>query len=200
MAAYTWLLSQQDVSPERVFLMGDSAGGTLVLDVLNRLKMSSPGVLAKIPGGILISPWVDLGDFQSESWDANANTDFLNSKLGRYFASLYFQNSSETLRTTSPSEWDLTGYPPLYIEVGAKECLYDQIRAFYLKASCHSVDVTLYEARDMVHVFPIFVGMGMEEVTNFFHRVNQFVRSRYSLGSASQLAIRDSSFEAENRV
>ena len=54
-AAYQEILQHYD--PEDVILLGDSAGGTLVLNVLQNLAIDFPERLPK--AAVLISPWLD---------------------------------------------------------------------------------------------------------------------------------------------
>ncbi|KAK5187926.1 hypothetical protein LTR16_009173, partial [Cryomyces antarcticus] len=55
LAAYLWLIEQQD--PSTILLAGDSAGGGMVLSMLVILRDRGLPLPA---GAVLISPWVDL--------------------------------------------------------------------------------------------------------------------------------------------
>ena len=58
LSAYRHLVHTMNVPPEKILLVGDSAGGHLVL-ALQRYLFESRGM--QMPGGlILLSPWVDL--------------------------------------------------------------------------------------------------------------------------------------------
>ena len=58
LSAYRYLVHTMNVPPEKILLVGDSAGGHLVL-ALQRYLLESRSM--QVPGGlILLSPWVDL--------------------------------------------------------------------------------------------------------------------------------------------
>ncbi|KAL3437421.1 Alpha/Beta hydrolase protein [Aspergillus tetrazonus] len=63
-AAYTWLVSELHINPSKLYLIGESAGGHLILSLLNALyeRASSqvPIALPKPAAVFLISPWVNL--------------------------------------------------------------------------------------------------------------------------------------------
>ncbi|KAI8817708.1 Alpha/Beta hydrolase protein [Fimicolochytrium jonesii] len=73
--------THEPVNPADIVLMGDSAGGGLVMCLLNYLNLylRSPSGEHLVPlpsGATLMSPWVDLA-FTSESWLTNASFDWL---------------------------------------------------------------------------------------------------------------------------
>lgn len=51
---------------------------------------------------------------------------------------------------------ELSGLPPLLVEVGECECLRDQVQDFVVRAKAAGVDVEDYLAPGMIHVFPLF--------------------------------------------
>ncbi|KAL2870858.1 alpha/beta hydrolase [Aspergillus lucknowensis] len=63
-AAYTWLINEQNIIPSKIYLVGESAGGHLILSLLTllyqrHLRGQSPD-LPKPAAAFLISPWVNL--------------------------------------------------------------------------------------------------------------------------------------------
>jgi epsilon-lactone hydrolase len=56
LAAYQWLL-KSGVKPKHLVVVGDSAGGGLVLAMLASLRQAA---LPQPAGAVLISPWLDL--------------------------------------------------------------------------------------------------------------------------------------------
>jgi acetyl esterase/lipase len=148
---YRWLLNQGHVDPRKIVFAGDSAGGGLVLAVLSEARAAG---LPMPRGGVLWSPWVDLSDSISGSWTTNQRTDFLPRDLAAKIALGYA--GIHTLAAASPGNVDLTGFPPLLIEVGDCECLHDQVVRFAGRASAFGINVELHVAPGMVHVFPLF--------------------------------------------
>ncbi|KAJ3365897.1 hypothetical protein GGF31_008177 [Allomyces arbusculus] len=83
-AAYLWLVRDLAVDPDRILLLGDSAGGALTVglfQILSQLDLPKPAAVA------LWSPYLDMDPrFGAESMVENADKDFLsiltNRKLG----------------------------------------------------------------------------------------------------------------------
>jgi acetyl esterase/lipase len=119
--AYRWLL-HHGVPPERVVVLGDSAGGTLALSMCLRLRdleVPQPAAL------VLASPLTDL-TATARSITANRDTDPF-SRLDdlRRYADLYLQGHDPTDPLASPLFADLTGLPPMLVMVGTGETLLD---------------------------------------------------------------------------
>uniref|UniRef100_A0A7S4FZP2 Alpha/beta hydrolase fold-3 domain-containing protein n=1 Tax=Eutreptiella gymnastica TaxID=73025 RepID=A0A7S4FZP2_9EUGL len=150
-SAYVWLIQRMPAG--RIIFAGDSAGGALCVTTLVALRDSN----VPLPAGVmLISPWVELSDTSRGSWERNAQYDYLDSDLARYFAKVYAAGQDMGDPRLSPLNADLRGLPPIHIEVGECEVLLDQVVAFAARAQCAEVDVRLVLAEDMVHVFPLF--------------------------------------------
>ncbi|KAL5001979.1 Alpha/Beta hydrolase protein [Aspergillus recurvatus] len=70
-AAYTWLISELHINPSKLYLIGESAGGHLILSLLNTLSERSstqnPLALPKPAAVFLISPWVNLNSCGAEA-------------------------------------------------------------------------------------------------------------------------------------
>ncbi len=65
MAAYTWLISELRINPSKLYLIGESAGGHLIISLLTTIYQQSLGplrssALPKPDAAFLISPWVNL--------------------------------------------------------------------------------------------------------------------------------------------
>ncbi|OJI98531.1 hypothetical protein ASPVEDRAFT_25399 [Aspergillus versicolor CBS 583.65] len=65
MAAYAWLVSEIHINPSKLYLIGESAGGHLIISLLTALYQQSLGpekssALPKPDAAFLISPWVNL--------------------------------------------------------------------------------------------------------------------------------------------
>ena len=75
----------------------------------------------------------------------------------------------------SPIYADLGNLPPLLIQVGMNEMLYDHCRMFAEKAKDAGVDVTLQEYPDMVHAWHL---MDLPETHDAFEKIAAFVREK----------------------
>ncbi|WP_327352909.1 alpha/beta hydrolase [Streptomyces sp. NBC_01304] len=150
--AYEWLLGQ-GYAPERIVLTGDSAGGGLALATLVGLRdLGLP-----LPGAaVVMSPWVDLTN-SGESVEGRADRDPVISVPGiRQWAASYLAGADPRDPLASPLYADLTGLPPLLIQVGTEEVLFDDSTRLYVKAAREGVDATLEVAEGMPHVWQIF--------------------------------------------
>lgn len=154
-SAWRWLLDQ-GAAPERSAIGGDSAGGGLTAATLLALRdrgLPLPGV------ALLLSPWVDL-EGTGESMTARADQDPMVQKDGLLqMAAFYLNGQDARAPLASPLHADLAGLPPLVIQVGTAETLYDDATRFAEKAKAAGVEVALEPWEDMIHVFQAFAGM-----------------------------------------
>lgn len=176
-SAYLFILEKVG-DAKRIILAGDSAGGNLVISTL--LKLDELGLPAPA-GGILISPWVDLTDFESSSWINHADVDYLDVGLAKMFAKCYQGNcgtySSQDLSPTFSEA--LHTLPPLLVEVGECEVLHDQIVEFCKKVEAAGGKITCNVRHDMVHVFPIYSFTGMPQCKASFMAIVRFVNDLF---------------------
>ncbi len=111
-AAFRWVRDQGF----RTALTGDSAGGGLAVQV----ALSEPGCAALL----LISPWLDLDPAQTSStYEANAATDlFFTREMVRGLIAAYLpEGVSGVDPEVNPLFADLSGLPPMYVQVGGAE-------------------------------------------------------------------------------
>jgi acetyl esterase/lipase len=151
-AAYRALLDR-GFDPSRLVVAGDSAGGGLTLAVLVALRDGG----APLPAAaLLISPWADLG-CDSESIAAKAVEDpALTAESLRASAARYLAGTDPRHPLASPCFADLTGLPPLLIQVGSAEILLDDAVRVARAAGAAGVDVRLEIWPQMIHVWHAF--------------------------------------------
>jgi len=113
-AAYQWLLGTgQD--PARLAIAGDSAGGGLTLATLVALRDQKLPLPA---AGVCLSPWVDLeGIGESMKRCAHLDPMVQHEHLLR-MARFYLGDLDPRTPLAAPLYADLSGLPPLYIQVG----------------------------------------------------------------------------------
>jgi len=168
MAVYRALL-ESGISLRKLVLAGDSAGGNLVLALLTRLRDEG----AELPrAGILISPWVDLAA-RDGSMQGNEPYDWASPWMFDRWLREYVGQGSVNDPRVSPALADLRGLPPLLIQIGTAELLYDQVTALARRAKDAGVEVTLDEYPDLTHLwhsltpmFPKFQA-GMDRIGAF---------------------------------
>jgi acetyl esterase/lipase len=149
--AYRALLDQ-GIQPEKLVVAGDSAGGTLTLALL--LKLREAG-LPNPAAVVTICPGPDL-TFPSESWTRNITTDCLSLPVVRKWASWYARPDQLNDPLVSPIHGEFTGFPPMLVQAGTGECLYDDITLLVEKLKAAQVDVTFESYPEMPHVWHLY--------------------------------------------
>lgn len=158
-AAYKDLLAR-GISPTNILTGGDSAGGSIAVSTVFRLR--DEGV--PIPGGVIcFSPWLDL-ELTGASLMTSGETDFLVPRpSGPELVELFLGGKgSKTDPLANPLYADFAGFPRLYINVGAGEALRDDAWRLHERALAAGVDSTLSVVDGMQHVFPILAGRARE--------------------------------------
>lgn len=148
-AGYQWLLSELG-SAARITVAGDSAGGGLALALLLALKARGLPLPA---AAMLMSPWTDL-TCSGQSMIDNAGKDpvFWPASL-RHVAAWYADPDRLASPLISPLFGDLSGLPPVLLQVGSTEILLDDSRrlAEGLQAAGGRCRLDIWP--DMVHVW-----------------------------------------------
>jgi len=172
LTAYRWLL-EQNVLPENIIIVGESAGGGLCLASL--LAIRDEG-LPLPTAGVALSPWTDL-KCTGDSYRKNAYRDI--STLGSWevWGSYYVGSNDPCHPWISPLYGDLHGLPPLLIIVGDHEILLDDSRRFAEKANAAGVDMTLSVWKGMVHCFPLLAPM-FPEATQAWDETIAYIKKR----------------------
>jgi acetyl esterase/lipase len=153
LAAYRQLLAD-GVAPESIVIAGDSAGGGLALATLIALRDANEPLPA---GGLLFSPWTDLAA-TGASIQRNDGADpmFQGASISRA-AQLYLGDTPATHPYASPLYADMSGLPPLFMQVGSTEVLLDDSRRVADKARHAGVDVDFSIWPKMPHVWQMWM-------------------------------------------
>jgi acetyl esterase/lipase len=173
-AAYRWVLGG-GTDPSRVVVAGDSAGGGLTLAALIGLRDAGDTLPA---AGVCLSPWADLtqsGATISEMADVDPMVNV--EDLGRWAAAYAGSDHDPGSPGLSPLFADLSGLPPLQVEVGRAEVLLDDARRLAERARAAGVEVTLFEGEDLIHVWHFFAG-AVPEADDGIARVACFITER----------------------
>jgi acetyl esterase/lipase len=154
-SGYLWLLST-GAEPAQVVIGGDSAGGGLAMATLIALRESGKPLPA---GAVCISPWTDM-TMTGDSLDSKAEADPMITVDGiTRVRDAYVGSSDPQGPLTSPIYADLSGLPPLLIQVGENEVLLSDSTRLAERAEAVGVDVTLEVWPDMIHVWHFFAAM-----------------------------------------
>jgi acetyl esterase/lipase len=161
------------VDPRRLALAGDSAGGSLVVATLCGLRDAREPLPA---AAALICPWTEpFAD--GGSMETHAPFDFGDRALlaGWAQAALGAGDAADPRFTVANAA--LAGLPPLLVQVGSVELLYDQVLRFTERAREAGVDATLEvlpEAFHDVHLQAALLPEGAAAV----EAVAKFLRAR----------------------
>ena len=169
-AAYRWLLAEGAV-PERVAVMGDSAGGGLALSLLLRLRDEGVALPA---AAVAVSPWTDLA-MTGRSFTANAGVDpLLSAEQARRFVHHYLNGTDPRSPYASPLYGEPVGLPPTIIQVGSDEVLRDDAvrMAERMRAAGCRVELEIWPR--MPHVWHLFAPV-MPEAHRAIARIGEFV-------------------------
>ncbi|HTZ69732.1 MAG TPA: alpha/beta hydrolase [Acetobacteraceae bacterium] len=174
-AAYLGLLDA-GTQAESIVVAGDSAGGGLALALLLRLRERQH----RLPAGIaLFSPWTDLA-LTGASMRENVRRDAMFQADGMpYAAGFYLGGVDARTPLASPLYGDVTGMPPLYIDVGERELLRDDSTRLAEKARAAGVVVSLRIWPVVPHVWQLahrFVPEGRESLEHAAAHLHAAVR------------------------
>jgi epsilon-lactone hydrolase len=160
---------ERGYQPRNIIMMGESAGGGLALALLLALKQE------KVPlpkAAVAISPWTDL-TCSGESYKTKNRLSPAPLDSWLVFSRHYAGGHDLTDPFISPLYGDLKGLPPIFINSGESDELFDDGKAFYEKARAAGVDVTFRAGEGMVHCYPLLSPMfkeakeAMDEIVKF---------------------------------
>jgi epsilon-lactone hydrolase len=170
---YRWLLAR-GVKPEHVVIAGDSAGGGLAVATLLALRDRG---LPMPAAAVCFSPWVDLLG-EGESMRTRADVDPMVQKEALlWYTDLYMDGGDPRDPLASPLYADLSGLPPVLIQVGDAETLLDDsIRlADRLKAAGVSAELEVWDR--MIHVWQVFAPV-LSEGREAIAKVGAFISAK----------------------
>jgi epsilon-lactone hydrolase len=153
LAAYGWMLDR-GLKSDNIAFAGDSAGGNLVLAAM--LALRDRGLPLPV-SAVLMSPWTDLAA-TGASYVTRADADPIHQRpMILALAKNYLGGQGDPCDPlVSPLYADLTGLPPLLIQVGDRETVLDDSLVFADKARAAGIDVSLEVWDGMIHVFQMF--------------------------------------------
>jgi acetyl esterase/lipase len=170
--AYHGLLDQ-GVDPGQIALAGESAGGGLAVATLLALRDAG----TPLPScAFVMSPYADLtlsGDSiaSRQAVDRTLTPEGLRLRIPDYVAGA---DAADPL--ISPIFADLTGLPPLLIQVGSNEILLSDALRLAERAAMSDLTVTLDVTDGVPHVFQAFAAM-LDEADAALVRAAAFLRN-----------------------
>jgi monoterpene epsilon-lactone hydrolase len=147
------LLAFDQLAPARVALAGDSAGGGLA--AATALALRDRGGAQPVAVG-LISPWADLTQ-SAGSYTSRADVDpMLTAEVLTQSAGAYLAGTDPRTPYASPVFGDLSGLPPVRVDVGSDEVLFDDSQHLVDGVLAAGGSAELREWPEMIHVFQAF--------------------------------------------
>ncbi|MDR9761611.1 alpha/beta hydrolase [Rhizobium redzepovicii] len=152
LTAYRWLLDN-GYRAENVVVAGDGAGGNIALETVLRQRQAAKPLPAAV---IALSPITDLAA-TGGSMTSNADSDPLVGRASiETLRKAYLGSRSPNDPQASPLYADMTGFPPLLLQVGSGEALLDDTLRLADKARQAGVDVTTEIWPGMPHQWQLF--------------------------------------------
>lgn len=177
LSAYRALLdSGQD--PSTIAFAGDSAGGGL--SVTTCLAARDAGL--PLPAAVVtFSPGLDATR-TGRSMDTKEGIDpIFTRKSVEHTGAMYLAGADPHQPLLSPAVLaDLTGFPPMLIQVGTNEILLDDSTRLAARARAAGVDVILDITADVPHVFQSFAGV-LDEADQALDRAALFLTQHVRL-------------------
>ena len=155
--------------PASLSLAGDSAGGGLALALAMRLRDKG----LPLPSSLMVmSPWTDLSN--AHLYSPECEPVLQRSWIDKA-ARLYCGSEPVATPYVSPVYGDLSGLPPLLIQVGSQEILLNDAQRLANVANRDSVETRLEIYNSLWHVFQVHAGQ-LTRATEALETAGQFIR------------------------
>jgi monoterpene epsilon-lactone hydrolase len=171
LAAYRALLDN-GVEATSIAFAGDSAGGGIAVSTCLMAREAGLPMPAAV---VAFSPGLDK-THSGASRDSKAGIDPFFTREGfAYTDKMYLAGQDPNQELLSPATLaDLTGFPPLLLQVGTNELLLDDSTQMANRARAAGVDVILDVTADVPHVFQAFAGV-LDEADQALDRAALFL-------------------------
>ena len=176
-AAYNYLLNDLGFKPEKVVLMGSSAGANLAIALI-RYILDNPGVLPLPSALVALHPWCDLSNSFEGEYDSSAYTNhatdhadsMFHTSLGYAAKAFVGPHDAKTNVYITPASRYLEGkvsfkgFPRTFMNAGGRERLRDPTRLLrdrFIK-DLGAENVTYIEPAEAAHGYAAFPFMEPE--------------------------------------
>lgn len=168
LAVYRGLL--EHYRAEDILLAGESAGGGLALALVFALKQSA----LPIPcAAVAISPWTDL-TCSSPAYHLRNARSVAPRDSWTVFANHYADGKDRHDPLMSPLFGNPEGFPPLLVNAGSDDELFDDCREFARMTREAGVEVVFRAGEGMIHCYPLLAPM-FREATEAMDEIARFV-------------------------
>jgi acetyl esterase/lipase len=171
LCAYRWLLDS-GIDAGNLVVAGDSAGGNMTLALLLRARESN----LPLPSlAVVLSPATDFN-----IQPAASDCDYIEPGMLAHWADWFCDPAQRSDPLVSPVLADLRGLPPIYMQAGRCEILFESIQAFADVAKSQGAEVTLDAWDDMNHAFQLF-GPDAPQSAEALRRIGEVIGARLHL-------------------
>jgi acetyl esterase/lipase len=168
--AYQFLLDA-GLEPSRLTIAGDSAGGGLTVATL--LALRERGL--PLPGAaVVLSPWADLTHSGESITTKAVEEPVLTLENLRLWAGLYAGDADLADPMISPVNADLSGLPPLLVQVGTAEVLLSDAERLVEKVRTAGGTVEYQPEDGLFHCYQLFPLY--PEAHDAVDRIGEFIR------------------------
>ena len=182
LAAYRALLALYPAG--RIILLGESAGGNLVLSLLVQIRENGLPLPA---ASFAIAPTVQY-DRELDSYRHNLSTDCIVTNLTEEVCGVYLRSRDEAVLKSpvaAPLYGNFDGCSPIILWASMSEVLYDDSVLMFEKLKAQGVTTKLYLRRGMMHTWLVIPAL--PESKKDMKRLEQDIRQAF-----------DGALEAEN--
>lgn len=173
LAAYRWTVRHSGADPQTVAVLGDSAGGNLAVAVTVAARDENLPLPACVA---VISPFADL-TLSGASMELRKLADpYVTRELLESMATEYLGDSDPADPRCSAVFADLHDLPPLLIQVGEDEILFDDAVRIRDAAMAAGVDTTFQPWAHGIHVWPVYISAGLPESALAIEDLAAFLR------------------------
>jgi epsilon-lactone hydrolase len=174
--AYHWLVAR-GIAPEAIALVGDSAGASMALSLLQQLRNTGE----PLPGAVVVMcPWLDLALHP----DSDAATA-LDPDVARQCATAYLAAHSPDDPVVNPLGADLTGMPPILIQAATGDYRLADAKALAERARAQGVDARLDLYPVDAHAFQLFWSF-LPEAANAIQNAGRFIQAQAARAAAQE--------------
>lgn len=167
-------LLDQGFAPADIAVGGDSAGGGLTLALMVALRDAG----RPLPGcGWLISPWVDLAMAGASMDGKDAVDPLIHRGYLDELSAAYRGGRAADEPLVSPLHADLTGLPPMLVQVGSAETLLDDATRIAGRLGAADVAVRLEVWPAMIHAWMLWAAR-VEDGRRALASAGDFLRRR----------------------
>lgn len=148
-ALAAWHYVSKTTPPDKLVIIGDSAGGHMALMLLQSLRAESLPQPALCIG---LCPWTDIGE-RGASLHGNDRYDLVQGWMALQFGEWLDPQGKFGRGALSPIEHNFRSLAPIYLQAGGREILRDMILDFARVQAANGANILLDLWDDMPHDF-----------------------------------------------